>query len=80
MNNLASIYKTASQAEKISFSASLLISVASPLKQSSGMPVDVAVADLDGGGGNGGLTTCQLANIALAQAIITQALACGPGE
>lgn len=78
MSNLTSTFETASAKEKLGLSAKLLSGIASPLKQSSGMPVDVAA--LDGNGGNGGLTVCELARIALAQAIITEALACGPGE
>lgn len=68
MSKLESTWKTVSQREKLEFSGSLLLSAA----ESRGEPSPANAG--------GGLTACALARIQLAQAIIAEALACGPGE
>ena len=60
--DLALIYQTASVKEKLNLCAVLLSSVASSMESQTRQAA----------------TTCELARIALAEAIIAEALACGP--
>lgn len=78
MSDLASMYETASMREKLKLCASLLSGIQKKPMQTQ----ESEIIDLPAGMAVSSVVPpeCEIARIALAAAIITEALACGPGS